>query len=104
VTEPEPAGRADAAASAEPAVDVQEHQDGGAPVQYSLRRAPRYRVFVLTGVLIGVIIAAVLTVAFPNNGDFSARALFGYLGAILALVFGLVGALVAIFLERPRRR
>jgi len=70
----------------------------------TFRRAPRYRAFILTGVLIAVAIATVLTLVFPDNGQFSAGALFGYLAVILALILGVAGALVAIFVERPRGR
>jgi hypothetical protein len=103
VSEPEDAGPQVSASPAEPAVDTPEPGAGAGPRQYSLRRAPRYRAFVITGVAVGVLIAAVLTVMFPDNGQFSARAIFGYVAVVLALIFGLAGALVAIFLERPRR-
>lgn len=76
---------------------------GTGPRRYSLRRAPRYRAFVLTGAAIGVAAAAILTVVFPDSGQFSARALFGYVAVVLALLCGLAGALAAIFVERPRR-
>lgn len=103
MSEPEEVGAQASASPAEPSTETQDrHQDGG-PQQFAFRRAPRYGAFILTGAVLGVLVAAVLSVAFPNNGDFSARALFGYLAVILALILGLVGALVAIFVERPRR-
>jgi hypothetical protein len=92
-SKPAPAQEADAPAEAT-----------AGPRQVTLRRAPRYRAFVLTGVGLGVALAAVLTVVFPNNGDFSVGALFGYVAVVLALLLGVAGALLAVYLERPRRR
>jgi hypothetical protein len=103
VSEPEDADPQVSAAPAEPAVGTPEPGTGAGTRQFSLRRAPRYRAFVITGVAVGVLIAAVLMVVFPDNGQFSARAIFGYVAVILALIFGLAGALIAIFAERPRR-
>lgn len=103
MSEPEDAGPQVSASPAEPAGDTPEPGAGAGTRQFSLRRAPRYRAFVITGAVVGVLVAAVLMVVFPENGQFSARATFGYLAVILALLFGLIGALIAIFMERPRR-
>jgi len=65
-----------------------------------LRRAPRYRAFVLTGVLLGLLIAVVATLSFPVTGDYSLRTVLGYVAAVLALVGGLLGAAVAVLVER----
>lgn len=87
-----------------------EHPDGGPtaadePRQVSLRRAPRYRAFVLTGILVGLLAAGLLYVLFPGGaGEFSARAVFGYVAAGLGLLGGVLGGLAAVLLERPRRR
>jgi hypothetical protein len=67
-----------------------------------LRRAPRYRAFVLTGVLLGVLIAVVATLSFPVTGDYSLRTVLGYAAAVLALVGGLLGAAAAVLVERGR--
>jgi hypothetical protein len=69
----------------------------------TVRRSPRYRAFVLSGVLVGVLVAAVLLRLFPDDGRFSPGSVFGYLAVIGALLFGLVGALIAVVLDRPRR-
>ena len=71
----------------------------------TLRRAPRYRAFVGTGVVLGVVVALLLTTVFPDDGRFSTASVLGYLAVILALVGGLLGAVVALAVEaaaRPR--
>jgi prolipoprotein diacylglyceryltransferase len=89
---------------------VTEHPDGGPtaadePRQVSLRRAPRYRAFVVSGLLVGLLAAGVLYVLFPGGvGEFSARAVFGYVAAGLGLVGGVLGGLAAVLVERPHRR
>lgn len=72
--------------------------------QVTIRRAPRYRAFVLTGAVAGVLVALVLTRVFPETGQFSARAVLGYLGVGLGLIGAVLGGLLAVFVERPRRR
>ena len=69
-----------------------------------LRRAPRYRAFVITGAALAVLVAAVSTVVLPVTGKYSAGSVFGYLAISLGLFGGLLGAAVAVLVERPRRR
>ena len=69
-----------------------------------LRRAPRYRAFLITGAALGVLVAAVSTVALPVTGNYSAGGVFGYLAVSLGLFGALLGAGVAVLVERPRRR
>jgi hypothetical protein len=85
---------------------VREPTAGGEPrpVPVRIRRAPKYRSFVLAGAVIGVL-AGVITTAVTGNADarFSPTTVMGYLGAIGLLIGGLLGAAVAVLVERPRR-
>ncbi|HZI97197.1 MAG TPA: hypothetical protein VFD41_06685 [Actinomycetales bacterium] len=67
------------------------------------RRAPRYGPFVASGALVGFVVAAVLAVVLPPVADHGTGAVLGYLGLVLALVGGLVGAAVAVVLDRRAR-
>ena len=69
-----------------------------------LRRAPRYRAVVITGAAVAVLVAAVSTVALPVTGRYSAGSVFGYLAVSLGLFGALLGAAVAVLVERPRHR
>ena len=74
------------------------------PRELQLRRAPRYRSFVITAAALGVAVAAVVTLSRPVAGNYSAGSVFGYLAVSLGLLGALVGAAVAVLVERPRRR
>jgi hypothetical protein len=67
-----------------------------------LRRAPRYRAFVLTGALAAAGIGALAALAFPVSGDYSLRTVVGYVAAVCGLLGAMVGAGVALLLERGR--
>lgn len=73
----------------------------------TVRRAPRYPAFILAGVAAGVLVALVLTFAFPENAEFDRGQVFGFLllwaGAIGAAVGGVVALLVDRALEKRRR-
>lgn len=73
----------------------------------TVRRAPRYPAFILAGVAAGVLVALVLTFAFPENADYDRGQVFGFLllwaGAIGAAVGGVVALLVDRALEKRRR-
>jgi hypothetical protein len=72
----------------------------------SLRRAPRYKSFVWTGLLVGLVAATVLVLAVPRQGDSGVGT--GTVWALLALGLGmagaLLGALVALLADRSSRR
>lgn len=72
------------------------------PRRLAVRRAPRYRVFVGTGVLLAVAAALVLALLTPPDARFSRFSVFGYLALSLGLVGALLGGLVAVLLERRR--
>jgi membrane associated rhomboid family serine protease len=76
--------------------------DGDAPQVLRLRRAPRYRAFVLTGALVAAGIGALATLAYPVSGDYSLRTVVGYVAAVCGLLGALIGASLALLVERGR--
>jgi protein-S-isoprenylcysteine O-methyltransferase Ste14 len=74
--------------------------EGTAFVQVTRRRAPRFRAFVVTGVVLAFLVAAVIAATTPPDDGYTQRALFGYLFCSLAVLFVLVGALVAVLVDR----
>jgi high-affinity Fe2+/Pb2+ permease len=69
-----------------------------------VRRAPRYYRFMLVGLVLGVVVALILTFAFPESEQFTQLQVFGFLAIFLAAVFVALGALVAILLDRGSSR
>ena len=84
----------------EPAAD----QVGAEPqVRYGRkRRAPRYGSFVVTGALVGVLLGLGLSLTRPATGQFSQNSVIGYVAATLGLLGALLGAGVAVLLDRRR--
>jgi hypothetical protein len=83
--------------------EQQDLPDGAVPV--TIRRAPRYRAFVLAGAVLGLVAGAVtsLVLGGSDTSPLSPTTVTGYVGAIGLLVGGLLGAAVAVLVERPRR-
>ena len=65
----------------------------------SRRRAPKYRAFVGTGILVGLVLALILTFTRPET-EYGYGAVFGYTALVLGFVGALLGGLVAIWLDR----
>jgi hypothetical protein len=113
--DPEPGQRPERAQDPEPAQPsdrVAPGSDPGAPpddgsasaTRIRLRRAPRYRAFVGTGTLLGLVAAALLVIARPVHEGSTPRTVFVYFALGLSLIGALVGAAAAILLERRPRR
>jgi hypothetical protein len=66
----------------------------------TLHRAPRYRNFMLLGAIVGVLLALILTVAFPENEDYDRAAIFGFLLLGGVAVGTTLGAVVALVIDR----
>lgn len=75
-----------------------------AAAEVRIRRAPRYSIFLILGGGLGAIVTFVLTALFPVDPAVGFGALFGYF-AIYGVPAGvLVGAFVAIVLDRVSSR
>jgi hypothetical protein len=95
----------DSSAGAGPDAEAGAEKSAGEPgvaTQVRLRRAPRYRSFVFTGVLVGLALAGVVATAAPLTGGYSLRAVYAYVALPLGLIGALIGAGAAILLERRR--
>lgn len=74
----------------------------------TVRRAPKYSVFLLLGAALGIIAALVLTFAFdgtlglsPNTGmDYSEGQVFGFLALIFVAIGVGLGGVIALILDR----
>ncbi|WP_432512211.1 hypothetical protein [Kineococcus sp. SYSU DK001] len=100
-----------AAPEAEREAERDGEREGTAFVQVTRRRAPRFRAFAATGLVLAFVVAAVVAFTTPPSAGYSQQALFGYLFCSLGLVLVLLGALVAVLVDRrtgtrpePRRR
>lgn len=93
----------------EKAQDEQDEQatpepEGTEFVQVHRRRAPRFRAFVITGLLLAFVVSAIVAAVTPPAGGYSQQALFGYAFVVLAVVFCLLGGLIAVLVDRRSGR
>jgi formate/nitrite transporter FocA (FNT family) len=66
----------------------------------TIRRAPRIWSFMMTGAFVGIIIAAIITVATPVDPAVGVMPTFGFF-ALFGFAIGLIlGGLVGVFLDR----
>lgn len=73
-------------------------------VDVTVRRSPRYSVFVAIGVIVGFIIAGILAFLPVDTStltqEYSQASVLGILMAFLGIVGGFLGALVALIIDR----
>lgn len=77
-----------------------------------VRRAPKFSVFLLAGVALGILVALILTFAFngtdtvsPNTGlIYSQMQVFGFLALGCVIVGAALGAIVALIFDRRSSR
>ncbi len=78
----------------------------------TVRRAPRYRAFVLSGVVVGAVVALVLVLTLGGGDrpeetgvpDVGSGPVLVFTALTLCLLGALLGGLVALFLDRRSRR
>ncbi|WP_254431212.1 hypothetical protein [Agromyces sp. Marseille-P2726] len=76
----------------------------------TVRRAPRYGRFILLGVIVGAIVALILTFAFtgqPVEGElvqFDKGQVFGFLLLVCGTIGAALGAVVALLIDRSSAR
>jgi len=72
-----------------------------------VHRSPRYGAFLLTGAVIGVIVAVISGAIGTGDGSMGAGRLIGYLAMVFGLLGALLGGAVAVVVEhfsRPPNR
>jgi H+/Cl- antiporter ClcA len=77
---------------------------GEVRTEVSIRRAPKYLPFVLVGAVVGLIIALVVTSLYPADPTVGLAAILGYFGIIGFAIGALIGAIVALVLDRISSR
>ena len=68
--------------------------------QLRVRRSPKYTAFIVTGALLGLLVAIVAGGTGAVDPQFSRAKLIGYLAMAFVLLGGLLGAGVAVAVER----
>ncbi len=66
----------------------------------TVHRAPRYRNFMLLGAIVGVLLAVIFTLAFPENDEYDRVQIFGFLLLGGIALGATLGAIVALALDR----
>ena len=65
-----------------------------------IRRSPRFLRFFILGVVLGIIVALILTFAFPNTSKFTLAQIFGFFVIICGAVGGSLGLIIALIFDR----
>ena len=75
-------------------------QDAADETEVRIRRAPKYSAFLIVGGGLGAVITFILTAIFPVDPQVGFGALFGYFALYGVTAGVLLGAIVAIILDR----
>lgn len=65
-----------------------------------VRRSPKYLTFMVVGIILGLIVALILTVVFPNTSDFTLIQIFGYIAVFTGTIGGALGLIFALIFDR----
>ncbi len=69
-----------------------------------IRRAPRFSAFIVVGALVGLIVTLILTSLFPADPAVGFAATFGYFALFGVPIGAVIGAFIAILLDRTATR
>ncbi len=83
-----------------PASQASTPQNSTTSETVTIRRSPRFLRFFILGLIVGVIAALILTVAFPADGEYTVLQVFGFMLLITLVLGGALGLVVAIILDR----
>lgn len=70
----------------------------------TVRRAPRYPAFIGLGIVLGALVALVLTFAFPESGEYDRGQVFGFLLLWCGASGAALGGVTALVIERMLAR
>ena len=68
--------------------------------QVTVRRSPKYLTFMVTGIILGILAALILTFALPNESEFTLTQIFGFMLLITGTVGGTLGLVFALIVDR----
>lgn len=63
-------------------------------------RRPKFRAFLLTGAVVGLLVALVVDQAGPNVPNYGTGSVIGFIGLLFAGVGALLGGILAVLLDR----
>lgn len=86
----------------EPAPERDQPEPGPERIVVTRRKAPRYRAFGATGLVVGVVVGLVLGLVPEPSGHYTRQAVAGYFATALGLIGALLGLAVALLAERRR--
>jgi hypothetical protein len=66
----------------------------------TVRRAPRYPAFIGLGIVLGALVALVLTFAYPDSGEYDRGQVFGFLLLWFGAAGAALGGIAALIIDR----
>ncbi len=82
--------------------DVVDHRlpTDAAPVRYRIRRAPKFRAFLLTGALLGLVVGVLIDLLGPTDARIQATSSLAFFAVVGASVGAFLAAIIAVLLDR----
>ena len=68
--------------------------------QVTVRRSPKFQTFKVVGIMVGIVIALILTFALPNDSQFTLTQIFGFLLLFTGTIGGTLGLVFALIVDR----
>ena len=68
--------------------------------QVTVRRSPKFLTFMVVGIILGILVALILTFALPNDSQFTLTQIFGFLLLFTGTIGGTLGLVFALIVDR----